>query len=161
MSKERLEQLATEFRGILKGAIDNGLDTQCSLGKDFPRGSCDDASLLLAAFLTDNGHPGALRVQGESGGDNEELGSHVWLQLDSFMIDITGSQFREKGYAQPEVLVAETDNFLSTFTVEEVLDIADFREKFSRPIDHVRRTLGWFSSTYSDLMTFRELGRFD
>ena len=159
MSKERFEQLAVEFRGLLKGAIADGLDTHCSLGKDFPRGCCDDSSLLLAAFLTDNGHPGAMRVHGEHGGTREELGTHVWLQLDGWLIDITGSQFREDGYPQPEVLVAEKCDFLSTFTVEDELEEADFRKKFSNPIEHVRRTLSYFSTTYSDLMEFREMRR--
>lgn len=137
---------------MLKAAIDIGLETHCSLSKGFPRGCCDDSSLLLAAFLTDNGHPGALRVHGENGGSKGELGTHVWLNLGGVLIDITGSQFNEDGYSQPDVLVAEKCDFLDTFEVAEEPEIADFRDKFSRPIDHVRRTRGYFNSTYTQVL---------
>jgi hypothetical protein len=90
--------------------------------------------MLLAAYLTDHGYPGALRVSGVSGGDNGELCTHVWLSLQGLLIDITGSQF--EGYRQPAILIGKEDDFLSTFVVEEECRPADFREEPSLPQYH-------------------------
>ncbi|KQV15006.1 hypothetical protein ASC97_31425 [Rhizobium sp. Root1203] len=51
-------------------------------------GACDDASLLLARFLKENGHGMFQRMSGKRGDD-----THVWLEQGGFVIDITGDQF--------------------------------------------------------------------
>ncbi|GAB7527939.1 hypothetical protein PS3A_03450 [Pseudomonas sp. 3A(2025)] len=83
--------------------------------------------MLLAAYLKDQGLPGALRIYGEKGGSDRELESHVWLKYQCWLIDITGSQF--EGYNQPDILVSERSTFLETFKVKGKLEIADFRER--------------------------------
>jgi hypothetical protein len=103
--------------------------------------------MLLAAYLSDQGFPGALRVSGAGGGQGGELVSHVWLRFDRFQIDITGSQF--DGYDQPEILIAEQDAFLDTFEVEEEPEMADFRIKFVND----PRVRGYFSEAYAAVLS--------
>jgi len=156
MSQNEVRRLVAEFRDMLTAAIDGGLE-KLSLSKIFPKGCCDDSSALLAAFLTDNGHPGALRVEGEESRYDGDLGTHVWLSLDGLLIDITGSQFNEYGYSQPEILVARESEFLSDFDVDVEPEIADFREKFSGPHDGARKALARFSAVYDHVMTYRKV----
>lgn len=125
MKQRSLKDLVTEFRHALQDLAAGGFHFNISIGRDFPHAACDDSSLLLAAYLTDQGFPGAIRVHGESGGRDGELNTHVWLKLDGQLIDITGSQFED--YNQPEILFSEQDEFLGTFEVESER-IADYRE---------------------------------
>lgn len=133
MDKLRLTQLVTDFRSALQALVDNRFDFHISISPRFPCACCDDASSLLAAFLNDNGFSGALRIHGEHGGRDGELRTHVWLKLDDVLIDITGSQF--ENYDQPEILIAESDEFLDTFTINDAPEPADFRARFPRGDD--------------------------
>jgi hypothetical protein len=126
VSQKDLVEVVTEFRSALQGLTRAGHWFGVSIGNDFPHAACDDSSLLLAAYLTDQGFPGALRIHGCSGGRDGELATHVWLDLEGMLIDITGSQFED--YAQPEILIAREDAFLSSFDIEPDPRIADFRD---------------------------------
>lgn len=55
---------------------------------EFPRGSCGDATLLLAKYLKDNGQVGFVYVCGIRDGH-----SHAWLEREGLIVDITGDQF--------------------------------------------------------------------
>ncbi|POA52090.1 MULTISPECIES: hypothetical protein [unclassified Pseudomonas] len=134
MSRRELAVVVAEFRSALKGLVDDGHWFGVSITKEFPHASCDDSSLLLAAYLSDQGYPGALRVHGQSGGKKRELNSHVWLDLNGTLIDITGSQFED--YAQPEILIADNDPFLASFKPEGRSRIADFRKTAHLPKSH-------------------------
>lgn len=126
VSPRELGVVVAEFRSALKELVEMGHWFGVSITKEFPHASCDDSSLLLAAYLADQGYPGALRIHGRSGGINRELNSHVWLDLNGMLIDITGSQF--EGYEQPEIVIAEQDAFLTSFRADPEPRIADFRE---------------------------------
>jgi len=78
MERESLSQVVADFRSALNELVLSGhwFDNM-SISRDFPRGCCDDSSLLLAAYLHDQGFPGALRISGRSGGKSGELVSHV------------------------------------------------------------------------------------
>lgn len=125
MQREKLEALVSEFRKALQELVASGKDFNMFFCKDYPTAACDNSSMLLAAYLTDNEFPGALRIFGDKGGVNGELGGHVWLKLDSLIIDITGSQF--KGYDQDEIVIAEASDFLSTFELKGEVHLADWR----------------------------------
>lgn len=56
---------------------------------DFPHGSCNDASVLVALMLTENGFNEFDCVIGE----NKAGATHSWLQSDYLLIDITADQF--------------------------------------------------------------------
>lgn len=148
MEQKVLHQLVSEFRSAIHECSRSGFSFQISITDTFPFASCDDSSMLLAAYLTDNGYPGALRVSGVYGGTSGELVTHVWLKLDRLLIDITGSQFED--YDQPEILIAEQDAFLETFEVEDVPKPADFRIKFERD----PRFRGYFSQAYKAVLSF-------
>lgn len=132
MDMGSLKQAVADFRSALNELVLSGhwFDNM-SISRDFPRGCCDDSSLLLAAYLHDQGFPGALRISGQSGGKRGELGTHVWLKLDGQIIDITGSQFED--YTQPDILIAEDDEFLSSFRIEPEPRLADFRQTSGLP----------------------------
>lgn len=130
MAQRALELVVTEFRSALKQLVEEGCWFGVSI-KRFPHASCDDSSLLLAAYLSDHGYPGALRVHGRNGGRRRELNTHVWLDLNGTLIDITGSQFED--YDQPDIVITQGDSFLSTFRPEKERTIADFREADDLP----------------------------
>ena len=70
----------------------------------FPRGACGDASLILGAYLADNGFPHFVYVTGERG--SHEAGtwsSHAWLEADGLVADITADQFQD---APSKIVVA-------------------------------------------------------
>ncbi|TDJ77299.1 hypothetical protein E2H86_08945 [Pseudomonas putida] len=126
MSQRELGVVVAEFRSALKQLVEEGHWFGVSISKNFPHASCDDSSLMLAAYLSEQGYPGALRVHGRNGGRKGELGSHVWLDLNGTIIDITGSQFDD--YDQPEIVIAQNDPFLATFKPDRERRVADFRE---------------------------------
>lgn len=125
MEQGTLEDVVSEFRQALEGLARSGFRFDISITNNFPHASCDDASQLLAAYLTDRGFSGALRISGESGGREGELFSHAWLMLDGKHIDITGSQFED--YDQPDIVISESDDFLETFEIDPSHRLADFR----------------------------------
>lgn len=85
-------------------------------------------------------------MSGTNGGREEELGSHVWLELNGLLIDITGSQFEE--YDQPEILIAKRDQFLESFEILETPTTADFRVHLS----HDPLFLSYFSQAYQAVL---------
>src|SRR3990167_10362873 len=105
---EQIYRLAKEFRAALESTPRINLRT--TLGcSNFPHACCDDASLLLAAYLSDNGFPDSIRVNGVNGGISEELNSHIWLLWSDLIIDITADQFAD--YSMVPVLVTKKSEF--------------------------------------------------
>lgn len=125
MQQRTLEELVIEFRRAIQSLVDEGFWFGICIDDRFPNGACDDSSMLLAAYLTDNGFPGALRISRVKGSWSTDYKSHIWLQLNGRLIDITGSQF--EGHDQPEILIAESDKFLATFTIDKEPQLADYR----------------------------------
>lgn len=125
MDAVRLEQFVSEFREALQAVVGSGRVFNISISKRFPHACCDDSSLLLARYLSEQGYPGALRIHGRNGGNLNEIDTHVWLKLNDHLIDITGSQF--EGYQQPEILIARENAFLASFEVHDELRVADYR----------------------------------
>ena len=147
MDRNELLTEVKTFRSALQELVKSGFFFQISISSRFPSGCCDDASALLATYLTERGIPGALRISGVRGGNRGELVSHVWLRLDQYQVDITGSQF--EGYNQPEILIVEEDDFLNTFRLADDPEIADFRIKFAN--DH--RFRGYFVEAYDAVLS--------
>lgn len=99
MSPTRLREirtLATAFRGAF--AVADRARLFITL-RDFPRGACGDASLLVAHLLLEQGLGEFDYVLGRYGD-----ASHAWLQQGALIVDITADQFPDAG--QPEVIVA-------------------------------------------------------
>ena len=85
---DHIRQVATAFRSAIVASPRNDLPTL----RDFPRGSCGDASILLGQYLFDTGH--GLWVY--AGGEREtDLQSHAWLERGALIVDITANQFTD------------------------------------------------------------------
>ena len=102
-----LYDYAHEFRGFLEKFSKK---TKLITLKDFPRGSCGDASLLLSMFLSDNNIGNVYYVCGWC-----DKKSHAWLEVDRFVVDITMDQF---GDNYPSVIVNEDYSFHYVFDIE-------------------------------------------
>lgn len=110
-----LLELAFRFRlGILRS--DPSTSSLASL-RDFPRGACADASLLLAKYLQVNKCGSSLFVLGKRHGQR-----HAWLQLEQFIIDITADQFDDKDEG---VIVTKESSWHSSFN-GNIHGVADF-----------------------------------
>lgn len=142
----QLHELAAQFRTMLQEKAARSINWGLSISAGFPHACCDDSSQLLAAYLADHGFPGALRVQGASGGANEELASHVWLLLDEIIVDITADQFEE--YGLDPVICTSASNFHDSFSIEEELEPADFRLRFAADPSWKAK----FQRAYDDLL---------
>jgi hypothetical protein len=91
----------------------------------FPRGTCGDTSLVLCAFLTDAGFAGFELIFGERGSQEDgTYSSHVWLQWEQLVIDITADQFVD---GPGPVVVAERSEWHRGFHVSSK-DLGNFRE---------------------------------
>lgn len=132
---ENLQDLILNFRRTMEHLNPSDFEGTSLSASEFPSACCDDSSQILAAYLSDNGFPGAILIRGKSGGKNGELQSHVWLDLDGLKVDITADQFNEKGYDHPSAIIAKENEFLESFEAESN-GIADFRiqlKKYSDP----------------------------
>ena len=93
--------------------------------KNFPRGSCGWASLLLGAALADRNIDGFLYVCGEREGKSRGcITSHAWLASEELILDITADQFADS--AEPMV-VARNSDWHKSFVIVRT-GPADFRD---------------------------------
>lgn len=110
---DEIESLAATFRRAIEECDPRDLPIAL---QHFPRGACDDASLLLAEYLFRQGLPRAQRISGNRGQQ-----THVWLELGGMTIDITADQF---------------DDYPGTrFVLSEATWHAQFYPVKSRPAD--------------------------
>ena len=106
---------ASHFRmGILRS---NPSTSPLGTLRDFPRGACSDASLLLAKYLQVKRCGQSMYVLGERDGQR-----HAWLQLQDFIIDITADQFDDQDAG---VLVSTDSSWHSSFK-GKINSVADF-----------------------------------
>lgn len=134
-NRKQIAQLAGDFRtALLSCQIDKLL---ISL-KEFPLGACGDASYLLARYLESNGCDSFEYVKGAR---NKDDYSHVWLEKNGLIVDITADQF--DGQENP-VLVTTDRSWHAQFKETERSD-ADF-EKLD---DH---TVSNLSQSYEIIM---------
>lgn len=76
--------------------------------RDFPCGSCDDTSLLLARYLKERGHGDFRSISGRRGQE-----THVWLKQGKLVIDLTGSQFDD--WPHELVYIGEECSWFASF----------------------------------------------
>lgn len=96
--------------------------------RDFPRGSCGDASVLLGEYLYQTGHGQWDYVAGER---EPDLHSHAWLEQDGLIVDITADQFNDVD--QP-VIVTSDRSWHQQFSYQEprhpaLIDVYDPRTR--------------------------------
>ncbi|MBZ6072034.1 hypothetical protein [Aeromonas schubertii] len=80
--------------------------------KDFPAGTCNSISNVLAEHLYTCGVTGVELVIGS----NMQLGSHAWLEISGIIVDITADQFPD---ISASVLVTTDHQWHSQFEENE------------------------------------------
>jgi len=154
METTEIELRAIAFRGALERVPRNRFCKTTSLGcSPFPNGCCDDASLLLGAYLTDSGVEDVRRVSGSRiiGPGNEV--SHAWLQANGLIVDITGDQSLFGEHANGPVVVCTSSPFHDEFDIEVgASGSGDFRRYFK--LD--KRSLVEFQANYSEVLSYLE-----
>lgn len=106
--------LATKMREAIEAVPQEKLPQPMS---HFPRGSCGDASLLLGAYLVDQGFNGFEYVCGERGIKAKNTWtSHAWLALGELVVDITADQFAD---APSSVIVESPSLWHQQFEVDQ------------------------------------------
>lgn len=107
--------------------------------RQFPKGSCGDASLLLAMYLSTKKLEPLQYIVGV-----KRRQSHAWLQLDDIIIDITADQFDE---SKDAVIVTKDDGWHKTFKIrtKHVADIGVYdrgtKMVLSSAYDAIMKTL--------------------
>lgn len=122
---EKILKLATTFR---KGLERNKHILTLPTLENFPKGSCGDASLLLAKFLNENGCGSFDYVLGQRNNH-----SHAWLEQGDLIIDITADQFNDN----KNPVIVTTDNYWHKQFNGRIEHIADI----NRYDDHTKSTL--------------------
>lgn len=117
MKRDLLES-ATVFREALVACPKDGFSKwQRERLQNFPKQACELASLLLAHYLRDQGFTSIQSVFGYLNDERDKDKSHVWLEVDGFIVDITPNQF--PGIVDP-IIVSESaaQSWHSCFHVE-------------------------------------------
>jgi hypothetical protein len=132
-----IETLATAFRR----AIEVSTVRADIVFRNFPRGSCGDASLSLSEFLRTHGFAEVDYVVGwarESGSRR----SHAWLELDGTIVDITADQFIDR--SAPSVFITTGRAWHARFSEED--------RHPARISDYDPGTQGRLFGLYADVM---------
>jgi hypothetical protein len=121
MDLKKIKKAATEFRaGIEKSEV--SLLPYCM--RNFPRGSCGDASLLLGTYLTEKGFGEFSYICRVCYDGSPNWNSHAWIQKENLFIDITSDQFPE---VRKKVLVLYDSKWHLKFNEPELEGVADYR----------------------------------
>jgi hypothetical protein len=125
-----IRQLAVQFRRAIERCPRSRLPIQF---RDFPHGSCGDATLLLEKFLQENGHTGFKYIPAM-----RDDHAHAWLQRGDLVVDITADQFPDQ---RRSVIVALNSRWHKTFErdlLEEQEHVADFEQYDHRTAAELR-----------------------
>ncbi len=91
-----------------------------SLGvTDFPGGCCDDTSQVLATLIYDEFKVISKLFRGNSFKGHPDIKTHVWLEVEGLIVDITLDQFNEydSNYNFPPVYVGKKLSFYNKFEI--------------------------------------------
>jgi hypothetical protein len=111
---DKLHALASAFRRAILSCDPKALPTR---PLDFPRGTCGEATLLLAKYLEEQGCGRFNYVLGQR--DNK---SHAWLQRGDLIVDITADQFAD----QPASVIVTAESPWHRGFAGEIQHVADF-----------------------------------
>jgi hypothetical protein len=104
-----LKLLATAFRRAIEES-----DLRSEEGfREFPRGACGDASLLLSEFLRGHGFTQIDYVEGWARTGPQAHGSHTWLEIGGTIVDITADQFPRR--PAPPIIVTSDRSWHAHF----------------------------------------------
>tara|TARA_R110001599_G_scaffold130570_3_gene305842 strand:+ start:1074 stop:1547 length:474 start_codon:yes stop_codon:yes gene_type:complete len=105
---DAIHKYVSEVRAFLLASkpSDFRAGTSLSVSK-FPSGCCDDASTLLSLYLQDQGINVFENIYGETLSGK----SHVWLQFEDLIIDITRDQFSESDHKVDLLIMEKADDW--------------------------------------------------
>jgi hypothetical protein len=82
--------------------------------REFPYGSCSDASFLLGSYLRHLGYGEFKHISGRRGKhEDNSWTTHAWLEKDGLAIDITCSQFDE---VSEDIIISDSSNWHLSFS---------------------------------------------
>jgi len=108
-----IKALATAFRRAMEVS---GVKADIVF-RNFPRGSCGDASLLLSEFLRSHGISEIEYVVGWASQDSGSRRSHAWLELEGLIVDITADQFSNR--PAPPVFITRSRTWHAHFSEDD------------------------------------------
>lgn len=121
MDLEQLRNIAKRFRKALECVP---IKERPGGLKEFPSGSCGDATLLLGTYLIELGvEPFDYVLGGRRDPSGEEWTGHAWLEKDGVVVDITADQFPDG----PNAIVVLRDSAWHDGFHGKRQNIADYR----------------------------------
>jgi hypothetical protein len=84
--------------------------------RDFPHGSCGDATLLLGTYLSEHGLGDFMYISAARSTPAGGIWTHGWAEQDELIVDITACQFPE---IQATVIVDSNSSWHATFERKE------------------------------------------
>jgi hypothetical protein len=135
MNEPTVEELAWRMRGAIEALVPQDLPKELA---GFPKHTCGDASLLLGAYLKDQGHEDFRLISAErfSSPTHKAIRSHAWLARAGLIVDITADQFAE---GLPKVIVTEQSPWHEAFETERPAssDFRDYKGAGGYPLYHL------------------------
>ncbi|MFG0602485.1 hypothetical protein ACF8PL_19075 [Delftia sp. WSY_4] len=136
-----IKELATEFRNAIESLLKNQIP--CEM-KDFPLGACGDASLLLGAYLSDQGILGFKYATGKRKKPKSSAEDHHgWLIREGLVVDITADQFAD---APAGVIVEHNSSWHQKFKPDLPPSDGDFRNRLCS-------ATAYLAPTYSNILS--------
>lgn len=119
---EKITELAHCVRSMIEDVAPNIYHP----GGVFPVGWCQDTSRVFGKLLEERGEFGFKLIFGRR--DPHMMPSHVWLERDGLVIDITADQFRQD--SQPPVIVTTNSPWHDAWyrTTEELDQVSSLVE---------------------------------
>jgi hypothetical protein len=165
MQNWRIRQIARAFRAVIESTP---LELRLPLIPSFPTGACGVSSALLGAYFEESGISGFQWISGvRDTPDAERWETHVWLQRDSLVVDITADQFPD---APASGIVGDQSEWHDVFERRRCRS-ADFRKwdacepEYERLYAYLKPaitsvSLGWSSASGTvDVSDVSDLGR--
>lgn len=125
MNKKGLYLFCEKVRQFLDKTHRFEFDSSSSLGAtDFPGGCCDDSAQVLATLIFDEFGVIPKLYRGDHFSAHPDIRTHVWLEVEGIMVDITLDQFNDyaESYNFPPVYIGEGLEFYEYFEVTEESD---------------------------------------
>lgn len=105
---DAIHQYVNDVRDFLLTSSTTDFRAGTSLSvSQFPSGCCDDASTLLSLYLQERGVDYFENYHGET----PTGGSHVWLQFEDLIIDITRDQFSDASSEINILIMSKADEW--------------------------------------------------
>jgi hypothetical protein len=139
MSFEKFKEIASAFRKAIESIP--ARERPITL-REFPRGSCGDASLLLGTYFIELGENPFDYMLGDTTDNHADpnWSSHAWMQRGDLIIDITADQFSE---IDKEVIVSTESEWHRTLsgTKQHIADFNIYESNTMTPLREIYRRI--------------------